>query len=275
MFLSRNGGDTWTPRSTGLPAGQAVNALAVFNRTIILAGLWNGEIYYSPDSGLHWSRSNPSTTWSYISDITIDKQNNILVGTGYNGVLRSTDAGSSWQLVNQGLGSLTITSVYSATSQYLFASTFDGGLFRSSNNGDNWSRVADSVFPSRCEGIVVTKNGKLIVGTWGYGVFRSKETILEVRDKKMDSPVSFTLFQNYPNPANPVTWIKFSVGHHTRVSLSIFNLLGQEVETLFVGEAEPGVYALDWNTFRVSSGVYYYRLQAGGLSQTRKLLVVK
>lgn len=275
VFLSTNVGDTWTRQSTGLPGGQAVNALAVINHEIVLAGLWNGKLFQSSDSGSHWIQSNPSTNWSYISDISIDGNNNIYVGTGYDGVYRSTNSGGSWHQVNEGLGSLKVTSIYAFKNQELFATTFDGGLFHSTNSGQNWYRLADSVLPTRTQGIVVNKTGKLFIGSWGYGAFRSTGTVLDVQDKKQDFPLSFTLFQNYPNPANPETRIKFSIGHHSHVSLTIYNLLGQEVEKFFDGELEAGEHTISWNTTRVSSGVYYYRLQAVGSSQTRKLLVIK
>jgi photosystem II stability/assembly factor-like uncharacterized protein len=88
-------------------------------------------------------------------------------------------------------------------------------------------------------------------------------------------PTVFALNQNYPNPFNPTTTIEFSLPHSCEVSLKIYNLRGEEVATL-VSEAMPaGNHKRVWSANELSSGVYFYRLQAGTFVQTRKFLLVK
>lgn len=93
------------------------------------------------------------------------------------------------------------------------------------------------------------------------------------------SPTSFTLAQNYPNPFNPSTTIRYSIPPTRsgvgRVTLTIFNVLGQEIATLVRGEAKPGTYEVVWDAGNVPSGVYFYRLQVDNLVQTRKLVLLK
>ena len=86
-------------------------------------------------------------------------------------------------------------------------------------------------------------------------------------------PVVFSLSQNYPNPFNPSTIIEFSVQHKVFTSLRVYDLLGREVATLVHGELRPGVYEANFDGKDLSSGVYFYRLQAGVFVQTRKLLL--
>lgn len=88
-------------------------------------------------------------------------------------------------------------------------------------------------------------------------------------------PETFVLAQNYPNPFNPVTWINFSVPTRTHVTLKVYDYLGQEVATLVSEELQPGNYQADFSPTTSASGVYLYRLQAAGFSQTRKLLFLK
>jgi hypothetical protein len=89
------------------------------------------------------------------------------------------------------------------------------------------------------------------------------------------SPRQFRLEQNYPNPFNPVTTIGFKVQGSGLVSLKVFDVLGKEVRTL-VNEAKPaGEYSVEFDATNLPSGVYFYRLQAGSLSATRKLVVMK
>ncbi|MBI3123465.1 MAG: Ig-like domain-containing protein [Ignavibacteriales bacterium] len=90
-------------------------------------------------------------------------------------------------------------------------------------------------------------------------------------------PSEFRLEQNYPNPFNPSTTIKYSVSKPCIVQLKVFDILGREVETLVDEYKQPGVYNSTFYTLRstLTSGVYFYRLQAGSFSETKKMLLIK
>jgi len=88
-------------------------------------------------------------------------------------------------------------------------------------------------------------------------------------------PTEFSLEQNYPNPFNPVTIIRYELPHSTEVNLTIYNLLGQEIEIL-VNEYQPaGTYEASFNALALPSGTYFYRLQAGKFVQTKKMVLLK
>ena len=91
---------------------------------------------------------------------------------------------------------------------------------------------------------------------------------------------NFNLYQNYPNPFNPATTIKFNLKEASDVKLSIYNTLGQEVETVFEGKQAAGLVTTVWNASQYASGIYYYRLEAKTssgkqFSAIRKLLLLK
>jgi polyhydroxybutyrate depolymerase len=94
-------------------------------------------------------------------------------------------------------------------------------------------------------------------------------------------PENFMLFQNYPNPFNPVTTIKYSIPEISKVSLILFNLLGEEVATLVNEEKVAGYYTKEFNASILPSGVYFYQLkatpsgQAGSFIETKKMLLLK
>ncbi len=91
-------------------------------------------------------------------------------------------------------------------------------------------------------------------------------------------PNRFMLYQNYPNPFNPTTTIEFDVASKSRVSLKIYNILGQEVATLINKVLEPGSYKTKFNavgTQTLASGVYFYRISAGKYVSTKKMLLLK
>lgn len=88
-------------------------------------------------------------------------------------------------------------------------------------------------------------------------------------------PTEYVLRQNYPNPFNPVTNIEYSIPKAGYVTLKVFNLLGQEVATIFEGNQNAGNYVAVFDASNLSSGVYMYRLESGNTSITKKLILMK
>jgi hypothetical protein len=89
------------------------------------------------------------------------------------------------------------------------------------------------------------------------------------------APTWFVLEQNFPNPFNPSTTIRYGLPNRSHVSLTVFNTLGQSVSTLVNGEQEAGYHEVRFDASGLSSGVYFYRIQAGSYVQTHKMLLVR
>jgi hypothetical protein len=95
-----------------------------------------------------------------------------------------------------------------------------------------------------------------------------------------NKPTTFNLSQNYPNPFNPVTNFKFSLPQASHVKIEIFNILGQNVNTLVDEDMKAGSFAVDWNGkdqrgVEVSSGIYFYRIMAGDFSSVKRMVLLK
>ncbi len=88
-------------------------------------------------------------------------------------------------------------------------------------------------------------------------------------------PNEFQLFQNFPNPFNPVTTIRYGLPNASHVCLKVYNILGEEVVTLLNEYQQKGYKSVDLNAQDIPSGVYYYRIQAGEFVQTKKLILLK
>lgn len=88
-------------------------------------------------------------------------------------------------------------------------------------------------------------------------------------------PASYMLYDNYPNPFNPNTNIRFAIPVAGYVKLTLFDMLGREVETLVNGNLTAGTYNTAWNASNHSSGVYFYKIQAGNFSEIKKMILVK
>jgi len=92
-----------------------------------------------------------------------------------------------------------------------------------------------------------------------------------------DAPIasSYELGQNYPNPFNPTTHIRFNIPETGNTKLTVFNIMGEVVANLVDGVVPPGGHTVSWNAANMPTGVYFYRLESGNFTQTRKLLLVK
>ena len=99
---------------------------------------------------------------------------------------------------------------------------------------------------------------------------------MSVKDESLNViPSNFSLFQNYPNPFNPTTKIRYQVPTTGLVSLRIYNVLGEVVATLVNEEKPVGYFEVELNAANLSSGVYFYRLQAGSFVETKKMVLMK
>jgi len=88
-------------------------------------------------------------------------------------------------------------------------------------------------------------------------------------------PAKIQLDQNYPNPFNPQTVIRSDLSEVADVKVEVYDMLGREVSVLVSGKQEPGRHSVAFEGAGLSSGVYFYRLTAGGVAQTRRMILAK
>ena len=121
------------------------------------------------------------------------------------------------------------------------------------------------VFQFKAEG-----NGTIY---WDNFYFYSNPVGLDNRSETL--PLGFALEQNFPNPFNPSTTIRFSMKHADHVVLKIFNIAGQEVATLLGGQSNSGNHAVQFNANDLGSGTYFYSLTVGKQSSVKKMVLIK
>ena len=108
----------------------------------------------------------------------------------------------------------------------------------------------------------------------------SPSDVREIQGSDEVRPSQFYLSQNYPNPFNPITNFQFTLAKSVHVRIEIFNIVGQKVRTLVDKDMKPGVYQADWegkdeSGNAVSSGIYFYKMQAGEFSNMKKMVLLK
>ena len=119
----------------------------------------------------------------------------------------------------------------------------------------------------------------IAVGNYHYRLkqvdFDGSFNYSKVIEVDVQAPASFTLEQNYPNPFNPSTKIKFAIPVETEVRLNVYNTLGQQVAEIFNGRLKEGYHEVEFNAGSLTSGIYFYRLEADKFVDVKKMIVIK
>jgi photosystem II stability/assembly factor-like uncharacterized protein len=277
-YRSTDQGITWSPSINGLYSSY-VRALAVSDSGIF-AGTDYG-LYRSTDNGTTWHSIGLSTTSGWIASMII-KGSTILASTdGTPKVFRSTNMGIAWQESDSGMMAPGVYS-FASTNSIIFAGTY-WGFYLSNDNGLSWIEKSEG-FVDPPHGLydktlyaLLLDSTYLFAGGFEKGVWRRpiSELLTSVENKHEQIPSYIVLEQNYPNPFNPSTNISFSLKSRSLVSLKVYDLLGREVAIILNEELSAGNHTKQWNALGFPSGVYFYRLQAGSFSETKKLILLR
>lgn len=113
-------------------------------------------------------------------------------------------------------------------------------------------------------------NAQTVITVEGKG---EQSTSVEMNNQKI--PSRYSLGNNYPNPFNPSTTITYGLPKEEFVTIKVYNLIGQEVATVFEGKKNAGSHSVSFNAYGLNSGVYFYKIQAGNFSQVKRMVLVK
>jgi photosystem II stability/assembly factor-like uncharacterized protein len=293
VIRTTDGGAVWTSQ----PSGTGGDLRAVYfsdANTGVAVGSYpttgNGVIVRTTDGGTTWwdqplDPAQGVTSFSGLQCLSFsDASRGTAVGSG-GIILRTKSGGAVWKYQQSG------TSTYSYLQSVCFTDTNTGTavgggydsfsnpfsiILRTTNGGEAWTTQSGGTthflygvcFTDFNKGTAVGEHGTILRTTTG-GV-----TWVDV-EKKPGGPAEFTVSQNYPNPFNPTTTIRYELPGTSNVRLSIFDMLGREVTVLVDERNQPGVHEVQFNASGLSSGEYFYRLQAGAFIQTKKLLLIR
>jgi photosystem II stability/assembly factor-like uncharacterized protein len=287
VFLSRDGGSTWVNignTANGL-TGNGVGTIVVSGDSLFAAT--DNGVFLSLNNGTSWNGMNNGLRASPVIFSLAFFGTRLFAGTGiqfsggHGGTIQaptggycSTDLGKTWNAVNIGSTSNEINT-FVASGPNLFASSKEG-VFRLNANGPDWEAINSGLEPILTNALAASPQ-YLFVALSNGTVWKRPMTNFPaaVLNEPGQIPASMMLGQNYPNPFNPSTTISFSLPTRSFVTLKIFDVMGREVASLVSEEMSAGNYSRQWNAAGMSSGMYFYRLQAGSFVQTKKLLLVR
>ncbi|MEJ2104622.1 MAG: T9SS type A sorting domain-containing protein [Ignavibacteriaceae bacterium] len=283
MFRSTDTGTTWIEINNGLPASDnIVYTVNVDKYGTIFIGTFGNGIYRSTDNGDNWVQKNNGLIHYFINSITISESDIVFAGPDDGqAIFRSTNNGDTWEPFNNGLPSWNVSYVLVVnTDGTVFAGGNTCGVYRSTDDGQTWEEFNSGLTNLSVYSLAINKNNYLFAGTGGDGVFRTTKSTTSIITGSTFLPKSLILEQNYPNPFNSVTYIQYFLPRESKVSLNIYNLVGQKVKRLINEVQRPGWKSISWggtNSYgkEVSSGFYIYKIEAEGIIKSQRMLLLK
>lgn len=240
ILRTTNGGADWTEQFSD-------NAVGGYN-AIYFSDLNNGWIV--GDAGKVLKTTNGGTNWNFVTNSGInpnERSKSVFfldanVGwistkneLGYGIIQHTTDGGTSW--------------------------TTQGTPLQDPQGGNG---IYSIYFVDAQNGWLTASNGKICHYTETIGF-----------EENYNTPTEFFLTQNYPNPFNPYTTIGFSLFKSSFVTLEVYNSLGQKIATLLKKNMDSGNFNVKFNASNLSSGIYYYKIQAGEFQAVKKMLLLQ
>jgi len=280
VSLSTNYGTIWTNVNNGLTI-WTINAMITSGNNIFV-GTPGGGVFLSTNYGSNWATVNAGLTEVNIRCITTFNTNMFI----------ATSSGNIWKRpLSEMISGLSIKNVI--PKQWLNMSTGIRSLNLINTFQGNVGQLSYSALSSNTTVATVSVIGSTLnITPVGLGdciitltaVDAANNNLLDysfdvnvgITDIKNDPiPTRFRLYQNYPNPFNPTTSISYQIPKYGRVSLKIFDLLGTEIIELVNKNQSIGNYTVEFNASKISSGIYFYRLQSGSLISFKKMILIK
>jgi ligand-binding sensor domain-containing protein len=214
--------------------------------------------------------------------IVVDRDNNIWVGTS-NGIAIILDSSNptrpGWIASYRPLNGLVINTVEIDPLNQKCIGTTEGVVLVSSDGTQRFASytvacTGGKLIDDDVKSIAIDKKTRYVYFGTACGLASFSTTASWIGERQ-PAPSEFSLSQNYAKPFNRSTWISYLLPKRLYVTLSVYNTLGHQVAQLMNGEVEAGHHEVKFDGSGLSSGVYFYRLQAGDFVQTRKLLILR
>ncbi len=293
VYFSTNGGVSWLLANNS-PYG--ILYLAATGSSVFAAGYYG--IYRSTDSGESWVvvDSNLVQISSLAASDSIVVAGRWIMPTPLTdtippppgGLFLSTDNGQTWSSFVNGLSRYQAPQVLAValhggdvfaglTSQGQGGAYYASMFYTSTIHRDHWINTGQGLPLLGISSIYINDSSIFVGIIHEGGIWRaplSQVTAIE-HSQGPGVPQSIHLSQNYPNPFNPSTTIDYSIPTRSRVVLTVYNILGEKVETLVDAFQQAGEHSVNFNASRLASGVYFYRLTEGAHSIAMKMLLLK
>lgn len=244
-------------------------------------------IFRSSDLGVTWESFEIPTDViaSYPRAIAFADNDNGMIADRRGNVVKSTDGGATWMATNKPDTSADcwVNGVVAIPNSNVILAMDDIGVFYTTNLGATWGKLntpPETVGDNFTAGVFLNKDFGYFF-TYNGLVLRFENQITAISERPVNNiPKDFVLDQNYPNPFNPTTTIAFNLPQTEKVTLKVYNLMGEEIKTLVDRSLVQGRHLVQWDGTdkvgnKVTSGTYLYLLRIGHQQLSKKMVFLK
>ena len=282
MIKTTDAGESW--KRVYLNGMRGIDKINILDANMGYAAGYNTAGYpcvlKTTDGGANWTKIYTDSRYNqFMSMHFVNVNTGWVVGISNSNqslIQKTTNGGLNWvDQVNQHPSNWELYNIQMLNENTGWIIGDIGQIVKTTNGGANW-RAQNSIslplwgidFISSDTGWVVGYNGLILKTVNGGGP-------VSVQNISTEVPSAYSLKQNYPNPFNPATTIKFDIAKNGNASIKIFDMLGNEIVTLLNERLNAGTYTVDWNASEYPTGVYFYRLQTDGSTETKKMSLIK
>ena len=304
IYRTTNGGMNWTFQ---YQHNSNLEKIYIYNRNVGFASS-QSYLFRTINSGINWNIIDGQNGYRdifFIDSLTGWKANIQINDSSFN---KTTDGGLNWFIQKMPSGSFVTTASGIAQFTNINSDTIWGGggalrypnnnlrgiLYYSSNGGSNWYyQIPDTSFRIPVYQKINFANR---LNGWGYSqffdfqlnesviegihsIFGGDTTFTKIGNQNLIFNKNFILYQNFPNPFNPITKISYELKQNGRVTIKVFDILGNELETLVKANSPTGSYDVEFDGSAYSSGIYFYRMEINSGKETfmdsKKMILIK
>jgi photosystem II stability/assembly factor-like uncharacterized protein len=276
IYFLLNNSDTWQSYNQNLPSNIAwtINDLVVTDKNLIASAGGSGFYYLRPKGSPEWIEKRIQTPQGiYTTPNALLSTGNIVFSGSRFGIYKSLDEGNTFDSVGISAMDMSVVSFVKDKNRiyagYTRSSGNDFFVWYTDDFGDNWN-IFDHQFQFLLH--LYIYDNKIWAGTNDGLWYKELET---TSIEPIEKPNAFNLSQNYPNPFNPSTKISWQSPTGSWQTLKVYDLLGNEIAVLIDEYKPAGFYEISFNASELASGMYFYKLQIGNYSETKKMILLR
>ncbi len=239
----------------------------------------DGRIMKTISGGFSWNTLVSNTNLYLYSVFFPNAATGYIAGGGlifpnfWNIILKTTNSGNTW--TNQVFSGSSLYTIFFNNADTGYAAGEYGRILKTTNGGVNWISQISSTGSYLTEIFFYDLNTGYCVGGYGVILKTTNGGLTGLEPLSNEIPENYKLHQNYPNPFNPSTKIKIQLKDAGLAQLVIYDVLGRKVETLVNGVLKQGTYEVDFDGSNFTSGVFFYKLESGFFSETKKMILIR
>ncbi|MBK9331697.1 MAG: T9SS type A sorting domain-containing protein [Ignavibacteria bacterium] len=266
-----NGGENW--QIMNFINNEFITEIYFIDENTGWVGTSGIEIFKTSNGGLNWSLQFQLQSFSMINKIKfLTPEIGAAVSDG--SVYLTKDGGTNWSR-NNNFGNHDHEDIDIIDSNKVIFTGGFGTVFYTDDFGENWDHIDLYSYLSLGGVKFINESSAILTGSGGAIFKLILDDQVNVKNVSELIPISFSLHQNYPNPFNPKTLIGYTLTGNHNVNLKVYDALGKEIITLVNEKQNAGSYTVNFNGESLSSGIYFYRLEAGDFAATKRMILIK